>query len=307
MTDQRIELTRRKLLAASGAVGAAGAGAGLGTSALFNDTESFGNNSITAGTFDMSVAAEVVAANQYWANRVDLGELAATADGEAVTGLRVADVKPGDWGIICFDVSIGENPGYVRVRTTNLRNEENGYEEPEPDSADEGDRSDPGDPDGKGELEYAILSTIWREYDDSGDRTGLSHLDGTTNEDGTGGPVRGSRPDHGWDRARRPGGVVPGTDPQVVYTDFDTVFDTYATGVTLGGSDEPIVVGSGDDAVTFYLLLEIPVEVGNEIQGDSLAFDLVFEAEQARNNGDPVDTDPGPLVIDDQTAGAPPG
>jgi len=55
MTDKP-NLTRRKILASMGAVGAAGAGAGLGTSALFSDNESFQNNSITAGTLDLKVS-----------------------------------------------------------------------------------------------------------------------------------------------------------------------------------------------------------------------------------------------------------
>jgi len=55
MTDKRIELSRRKLLAGLGSVGVASAGAGLGTTALFSDGESFENNSITAGTLDLKV------------------------------------------------------------------------------------------------------------------------------------------------------------------------------------------------------------------------------------------------------------
>lgn len=53
MTDRRMDITRRKMLAAVGAVGAAGAGAGLGTSALFNDTESFEGNQMVAGELDL--------------------------------------------------------------------------------------------------------------------------------------------------------------------------------------------------------------------------------------------------------------
>lgn len=55
MSDRKIDITRRKVLGAVGAVGAAGAGAGFGTSALFSDTESFGNNSLTAGELDLKV------------------------------------------------------------------------------------------------------------------------------------------------------------------------------------------------------------------------------------------------------------
>jgi Ca-activated chloride channel family protein len=57
MTDknQLPELSRRKLLAGIGAVGAASAGAGLGTSAYFSDTETFTNNTLTAGTLDLKL------------------------------------------------------------------------------------------------------------------------------------------------------------------------------------------------------------------------------------------------------------
>jgi predicted ribosomally synthesized peptide with SipW-like signal peptide len=55
MSDQNIELTRRKILGSVGAVGAAGAAAGLGTSALFSDTESFESNTLAAGELDLKV------------------------------------------------------------------------------------------------------------------------------------------------------------------------------------------------------------------------------------------------------------
>ena len=48
-------ISRRKTLAALGTIGAASAGAGLGTSAYFSDQETFQNNSLTAGTLDMKV------------------------------------------------------------------------------------------------------------------------------------------------------------------------------------------------------------------------------------------------------------
>ena len=44
-----IGLSRRTVLAGLGAVGVASAGAGLGTTAYFNDTESFEGNQLTAG------------------------------------------------------------------------------------------------------------------------------------------------------------------------------------------------------------------------------------------------------------------
>jgi predicted ribosomally synthesized peptide with SipW-like signal peptide len=54
-SDNNLEISRRKILAGMGAMGAAGAVAGLGTSALFNDTESFEENQLTAGELDLKM------------------------------------------------------------------------------------------------------------------------------------------------------------------------------------------------------------------------------------------------------------
>ncbi|WP_243695924.1 SipW-dependent-type signal peptide-containing protein [Haloplanus aerogenes] len=49
-------ISRRKTLAALGTIGAASAGAGLGTSAYFSDQESFENNRLVAGELDLKVS-----------------------------------------------------------------------------------------------------------------------------------------------------------------------------------------------------------------------------------------------------------
>ena len=259
MSKKKLELTRRRVLGGLGTIGVASAAAGLGTSAYLNDTESFEDNTITAGTLDMSVTATVEAASSYWSSAVDLE---ATADGEAVSGVTIDDVKPGDWGIICFDISIEENPGYVQVSTGELTSNENGYTEPEP-----------VDDNGEGELDDAILATIWQGTDDDEPpeaREDLMTLDPTTNN---GDNITGyETPDEGGE-----------TDGGAHYTTLQEAHDTYSTGVTLGGIEEPSSINSAE----FCLLLEIPSEVGNEIQGDSVSFDLVFDAEQSRNNDDP--------------------
>lgn len=53
MSEREMNITRRKVLASVGAVGAAGAAAGLGTSALLNDTERAENNTLAAGELDL--------------------------------------------------------------------------------------------------------------------------------------------------------------------------------------------------------------------------------------------------------------
>jgi predicted ribosomally synthesized peptide with SipW-like signal peptide len=55
----QLTLTRRRLLAGLGTVGVASAGAGLGTTAYFSDQETFENNRLTAGEFDLKLDWQV--------------------------------------------------------------------------------------------------------------------------------------------------------------------------------------------------------------------------------------------------------
>ncbi|WP_255151901.1 SipW-dependent-type signal peptide-containing protein [Halorarius halobius] len=289
MTDDQqnlYDLSRRKMIAGLGAIGLASAGAGLGTSALFSDREEFSDNSITAGTLDLSVTATVVGANAYWADQPGVLGLSGTADdSEAVVGLTVDDVKPGDWAIICFEIENETNPGYVQVSVTDLENGEGANPEPE------------GDTTGDGELGDAILASLWQAYGgptdgtSSGQKSDLSVLDAWTNDepDGT---------------VNKPYAAVSDDDytsaeyGQTVESDMDyptlNQFASFLGGgqlirkndgtpfyVTNDGADR------GDGAAEFCLLLEIPTAVGNDIQGDTVSFDLVFETEQVRNNDDP--------------------
>jgi predicted ribosomally synthesized peptide with SipW-like signal peptide len=272
-------LSRRKMLGGLGAIGLASAGAGLGTSALFTDTESFTGNSLTAGTLDMSVTAEIVAADEYWTAQNVVG-LSSVADGEGVTaGLQVTDVKPGDWAIICFDVEVSENPGYLQVRTENYTEDGGVTTEPEQGV----------DPTNEGDLGEFLLTTVWQEWDEQiGGKAGLSTLDPLFN-------LASDQLGIAYDDPIWVGGEVD--------TDNDGDFDAddiahytnarEADGILSAGylvkdnTGAPMVVSEGEGAYSFCLLLEIPEAVGNEIQGDTLGFDLVFETEQVRHNEDP--------------------
>ena len=287
MTDdnsQLYDLSRRKLLAGLGAIGLASAGAGLGTSAYFSDTESFENNTLTAGTLDMSVAATVMAANDYWVDEGAL-ELSADADSQdAVVGLQVDDVKPGDWAIICFEIDVGTNPGYVQVSTANF--DESGGANPEPEQDAEGDADNDAD------LGEYLLATVWQQYngatDGTGAKTDLDVLDPVFNNASDIIPLPYGEPDLD--------GVV---DADTEFTNAREANDILAA--TNGGyvikddAGVPIEIGSDSegesedvaDTYEFCLLLELPYAVGNEVQGDTLSFDLVFKTEQVRNNDSP--------------------
>jgi predicted ribosomally synthesized peptide with SipW-like signal peptide len=72
MTDNdKLALSRRKVLAGLGTIGLASAGVGLGTSAYFSDVETFSNNVLTAGALDLVVDWE----EHYYYDQDDLSEL----------------------------------------------------------------------------------------------------------------------------------------------------------------------------------------------------------------------------------------
>jgi predicted ribosomally synthesized peptide with SipW-like signal peptide len=289
-------LSRRKALMGLGTIGVAGAAAGMGTSALFSDEESFTNNSITAGTLNMVVDAEIVATvdNDYW-DTLSLEGTSQTADGSAVDmAIDIDDAKPGDWLIICFEITNEENPGYVQISTSNLVDDENTVTEPEADSDEENNSETDTPIDGEGELAEAMLATTWNEFDDTttgDDRSDLSGLQYPTNQDGD------DKPSHSWDSGRAEDGNVSG-ESNIDYTNLRQAHDNFSSGVVVRDSssnNQPVGTNATDvdgpaadyDPAVFYLLLEIPKSVGNEIQSDSVGLDLTFESEQVRNNNNP--------------------
>jgi predicted ribosomally synthesized peptide with SipW-like signal peptide len=289
MTDKKkLSLSRRQALGGLGAIGLAGAGAGLGTSALFSDEESFENNSITAGTMDMEVTGEMVAANDEYISAVtDITGNPITADGAVETGFQVQDFKPGDWFILCLTVdSVAENPFYLTLHSDDLV--EFGGANPEPEGSNEANLGD------------KILTSIWGSYDDSGTKSGLTGLDSTTNTAST--TVLASQsylePNENGSTGNS---NVSYTDVREWHSGYGN-FNGYASGDgVLVGGNSPAEIGSdpsssdlltdpdGDSEgeLVFYMLFELPGEVGNEIQGDTLSGNLRFNAEQVRNNSDP--------------------
>lgn len=256
-TNESIELTREKILTGLGAIGAAGAGAGLGTSALFSDGEQIANNELTAGTLNLTVTAEVVKASEYFstggAGPNLVGSLG-TADGAVVTGLQVNDFKPGDWVILCFEISVEGNPGYVWISADEFAQYENGQTEPEAavDDSPGGALGMPLDGLGQGELQDELLVEVYDEYNSqSGTDPPRSYLGGKADR-------------------------LSGTAREV--------FDRLASGAFLGGRSDPTEVGPANSPIKRYLLLELPTTVGNDVQSDAVTFDLVIEAEQARHN-----------------------
>jgi predicted ribosomally synthesized peptide with SipW-like signal peptide len=294
MTDdkpQLYNLSRRKMLAGLGAVGLASAGAGLGTSAYFSDAEILSGNIFTAGTLNMVVNANVVAANNYWVNQGALGLSTTADDEEAVVGLQVDDIKPGDWAIVCFEIEVGDNPGYVQVCTEEFAETGGANTEPE--------RAAEGDADNDADLGEFLLTTVWQDYSGptdgstGGTRGDLSTLDPVFNNASNMLGLGYGAPDTG--------GVVDGDTHYTTAREANAVLDAANGGyIVKDDNGDIIVVGDDDgsdpavpDSYVFYLLVELPYAVGNVVQGDTVAFDLVFKTEQVRNNETPFENDSG--------------
>lgn len=274
MRDQRYEFTRRKLLAGVGGVGIASASAGLGTSAFLSDSESFEENSISAGQLNMIVSTDIHDKSAKLPDPViDSTDEAAddTADGNAVT-LTVSDMKPGDWFIQEWHVEIDGGPGYVRITSVDEDYSNDEGDNPEPET----DTTPPGD------LGGALLTTIWGSTDSTAgsDRETLRTLDETTDHNDS------------WLSGYQPPDADGVTAGGAHYTTLDEAHDEYRDGVVLSdASGTPLEVGSVSDSadVHYYQLFELPPEVGNDVQGDSVTFTIRFDAEQVRNNDVPFD------------------
>jgi predicted ribosomally synthesized peptide with SipW-like signal peptide len=300
MTDGTLELTRRKILAAASAAGIAGAAAGFGTSALFTDTESFTNNTITAGTTNLVAEAEVIDVSSGLQNNGSVvledadsdGGTDSTvleADGTVLAGLTVSDMKPGDSFIIRVTVEVEDNPMYVAATVANADDSEGINTEPEnstqsggtdPDTG--GDAVGDGSGDDAGDLDNQMLVTFG--YD--GDQTSGGSADRTLD-------ASSITPD--------PGLGFDGSSSATA-TSFISVLQsgglTYrnqasGTADPPGGHGDGLATRIGGDAsasnvdreqVTHFIKFELPASVGNEVQGDSFSFDLGFAAQQVRNN-----------------------
>jgi predicted ribosomally synthesized peptide with SipW-like signal peptide len=259
MSDKdTLGLSRRRVLGGLGAIGVASAGAGLGTSAYFSDTESFTGNMMTAGELDLAVDYVVHedqgSAGEYTINSFTdqvngdpAGEdLTLNGDGTAMSQ-QLDDVKPGDSGYSYFCFTIDDNPAYMWACGELTASNEHGYTEPEPE-----------DNNGEGELEEAIeVEVTYCTLNDQGEHQ-------------SGGDT-----------------IFTGTlDELLVELQSGLMLDGTGDGSATPGNQTPFegTGGSPDDNSCVCIDWVLPTSVENEIQGDSLEFDLSFHAVQSRHN-----------------------
>jgi predicted ribosomally synthesized peptide with SipW-like signal peptide len=279
---ENIELTRRKALLGLGVVGIAGAGAGVGTSALFSDEEEFTNNRIEAGELDLIVDYYTSVDSSTADAEVINGGIAANGQNQGGVSAQYVlnDVKPGDGGTLAFCPKIIDNPAYLSVSSNGVIDYENGHTEPEQevedDTPNEGSLTGDNNGAGYGELSDAIEATVsYAEsvtYDSANDEITCNNTRELNNPDGY--TLNDLVTDLGY------GLPLDGNEPN----DGDDIIDPYPASSNATTQSGPCLC----------VEWEIPTDVGNEIQSDALEFDFTFSAEQARNN----DT-PGTVVYND--------
>jgi predicted ribosomally synthesized peptide with SipW-like signal peptide len=272
MPDKTYELSRRKALLGLGTIGVAGAAAGMGTSALFSDTESFNNNQITAGTQNLIVDAGIVDDSTFDGNAGSISITDETADGEPAVGITVSDLKPGDCFVIGVNPRVEGNPGYLAVSGEVTDSSDNVNTEPEVDV--DGDISDATDNQGTdGELDENIeIRSLGYESGDANNGIPSSPVT-ITDDENIGTPLTLSELLSGLLYRNGTNGAPAGHG------------DGAATKV--GGDTTQANVDT--DQVTHLIEFCLPIGVGNVVQGDSLTFNLTWDLEQVRNNAEPAD------------------
>jgi predicted ribosomally synthesized peptide with SipW-like signal peptide len=266
MDKDKFELSRRKALAGLGTIGVAGAGTGMGTSALFSDEENLEDNTLTAGELNLFVdyyASVDDPTNSSTTDVIDGGDVGndAQIDGDVAGKYVLNDVKPGDGGDLVFCPKVVDNPSWIYLGSNGVVSKENGLTEPESEVDDSG-----GDP-GTGDGELAEKIEVKLVY------------------------------------CEPKSGVSDPSDPGD-FTNFQTIKQDYTLadlltelegGVLLDGEPDTAdkqayPASSGPDVQAgpcVRIAWDVPDTVGNVIQSDSVEFDIAFEAEQERNNATP--------------------
>jgi len=145
----------KKILASLSIIGAVAALAVGGTIAYFSDTENSSGNTFTAGNLDLKVDDNCTYNGQSvqdctWQETDLTNQLF----------FNYSDVKPGDSGENTVSLHVHDNPAWVCAEISNLKNYENGCNNPETKAGDATCDS-PGE--GQGELQSYLRFTVWRD------------------------------------------------------------------------------------------------------------------------------------------------
>jgi predicted ribosomally synthesized peptide with SipW-like signal peptide len=253
---KEIRVSRRQALGGLAAVGAASVGAGLGTTALFSDSEEFGANDVAAGELDLKVAWRKTV-TQRETRVVNSSDYPNPTNDVDAPVCELTDLKPGDHGHVEFIFQIDGNPGYVSLLGAERADDENGQPEPE-----QGALSESVPAGSEGELDELLDTTVSYGTVDSGGADATSVAAGTQAYASSLASLVGL------------GSVGTGIplDGEGSVSVVDVILDGAAPAAFEAGTRHGLRVD-----------FEVPEAVGNGIQTDSYEFALGFYGEQARN------------------------
>jgi len=249
---REVRVTRRQALGGLTVVGAAGAGISLGTTALFSDTEEFGNNNVTAGELDLKVAWRKTVVQGTTTTEDESSDFPTPTNDAAAPICRLEDVKPGDSGHIEFVLLIDDNPGYLSLIGAEQADEENGQPEPE-----------------RGALSESIPAGREGELDEL--------LETTVSYGAVGEEVSADTPAYTASLASLVDLGSVGTGVPLDGGGSKSVTDILLE----GGTPDAFEAGTRHGIRVDFAL---PPTVGNWVQTDSFRFALGFYTEQARHN-----------------------
>lgn len=134
-----------------------------GTIAYFSDAETSTDNTLQAGSLDLKVG-DTCSYNGQVLSECTWEE----TDLKGQLFFNYQDIKPGDFGENTLSLEIEDNPGWVCAAVNNVKNFENGCNDPEKKKDQTCDN--PGK--NQGELQDNLHLTIWRDYDCENDFDG---------------------------------------------------------------------------------------------------------------------------------------
>jgi predicted ribosomally synthesized peptide with SipW-like signal peptide len=218
-------------------IGLVAALAGAGLYAYFNDTETAGQNTFTAGTLDLKVWD-----GDSWEDNPTYNNVAEWygPTGWVWVSVNFSNVKPGDEFNLHWKLkNMGTLPGNLLIEVTSIMNYENGRNEPE----------------------ASVDSTSGDLEGELGKR--MNHMDMYVHKFELGDP--------GISRLKD---VATGWDPQGADELNDIGGRTYrAANADIGRLDP------GEEIIV-HLHTKVDPNAGNEIQSDSVQFDIIFHLEQ---------------------------
>ena len=191
--------------------------------------------------------------------------------------ISLSDVKPGDFGEVTFSFHLFDNPGYIWMNSGRVSASENGLTEPEREDEDEDQTLDEdgnvvpkteGD-DGVVELLDEVQVAIWH---DDGDNVLMDEeLVSSPHDVESSDTITLSRAD---------AMIFRGTLREV----FEAL--SAAQGIPLDADSSTSGRDCYPNSTTRHVAFAwwLPVDTGNEIQTDSVEFDLGFYTEQCRHN-----------------------